>query len=296
LALMEAYFDESGTQRGARALCVAGYMFEKSAAIELDEKWRAMLAKWGIDHYHTTDCVPDPGWGPFAGWKKEDRIQVSREAIELIKLYHTRGMAISVDLEYAHLIPRYGQFTSNYTFACWQALLAVRYWCRDQNYKGEIAYFFEAGHQSQAEANEIMDRIFTIPELRDQYRYSSHSFVQKKKVPLLQCADILAWHWCNQLQRDKRGEFRLRRDFGSLVEERHVVSNYDQERIAKWLGDVQRRRWIYALKVQLGMSTSHEQMLLCDFSPIYIFNHHFNLGFAMLRLVGTSRTKLTNYR
>jgi hypothetical protein len=43
MAVMEAYFDESGTHEGSPFVCVAGYLFEKGIANALDVSWRAML-------------------------------------------------------------------------------------------------------------------------------------------------------------------------------------------------------------------------------------------------------------
>jgi len=47
MAVMEAYFDESGTHDGSPFVCVAGYLFQKGNATALDAAWRWMLEeKW----------------------------------------------------------------------------------------------------------------------------------------------------------------------------------------------------------------------------------------------------------
>lgn len=43
MAVMEAYFDESGTHDGSSSLCVAGYLFEKENATALGIEWQKML-------------------------------------------------------------------------------------------------------------------------------------------------------------------------------------------------------------------------------------------------------------
>ena len=46
VAVIQAYFDESGTDDGSKFLCVAGYIFEKEKAIAMDAEWQAMLIKY----------------------------------------------------------------------------------------------------------------------------------------------------------------------------------------------------------------------------------------------------------
>lgn len=52
-----------------------------------------------------------------------------------------------------------------YTFCCWQILAGIRTWIIRNQFQGEIAYFFEAGHASQSRANALMTRIFNDPRL-----------------------------------------------------------------------------------------------------------------------------------
>lgn len=74
------------------------------------------------------------------------------------------------------------------------SLIAMRTWARDNSFIGDIAYFFEAGHEKAPEANKIMTRIFSIPLLKEQYRYAEHAFLLKESHGALQSADMFAWH------------------------------------------------------------------------------------------------------
>lgn len=67
MAIIEAYFDESGTHEGSPDICIAGYLFEKGNAIALDAA-----------------C-----------------------AIDLVRTYATHGFAASVAINDFHLIPKY---------------------------------------------------------------------------------------------------------------------------------------------------------------------------------------------
>jgi len=64
MTAMEAYFDESGTHHGSADICIAGYLFEKDKAADLDAVWQRMLQENGLPFFHMVDCVQ--GTGPFA--------------------------------------------------------------------------------------------------------------------------------------------------------------------------------------------------------------------------------------
>ena len=117
MALMEAYFDESGTDDTARFLVVSGYLVDKGKATALDAKWQKMLDTYRLPHFHTVECAH--GSGIFKHLPKDERIAAQTEAINLIKNHAAIGMAGSVDLEEFPKIPTGDLFESPYTFACW---------------------------------------------------------------------------------------------------------------------------------------------------------------------------------
>jgi hypothetical protein len=216
VALIEAYFDESGSHSGSSALCIAGYLFEKTECQALDLAWKRTLEKYHLPYFHMVDCAH--GNHPFDKLDRDQRIAVESEMIQLIRQHMLFGTAITVDeVEYNGWYAR-ERIGSAYTYCCWQTLAGIRSWLERNNFQGEVAYFFEAGHKNHAEANAIMNMIFSQPELRSGYRYSSHAFVDKKKVRPVQTADIFAWLHANHFKRRARGEFKPRGDFKALVE------------------------------------------------------------------------------
>jgi len=207
---------------------MAGYIFEKDNCIRLDEKWKYMLETNGLPYFRMSLCAH--GNGVFKNLTLEERISVQTRAIELIKEYMAYGFVISIDTRFAHLIPTFGMYKNVYTFACWQALIGARRWMDKIRYSGNVAYFFESGHDSQTEANRIMQQIFTEPRLKKSYRYSSHTFADKVMVRPLQCADLLAWQWFTHQRRLSEGKL-ARADFYSLVEKPHDVFHYDEQKV-----------------------------------------------------------------
>jgi len=192
--LVEAYFDESGSHEGSPVLCVAGYTIEKDACVRLDAQWGLMLEEFKLPFFRMSACAH--GTKPFDVLSKDERIDVATKAIELIRREISLGVAVTVEpTVYEKIIPALSEFGSAYSFCAHACLAGVKVWAKQSNYNGDIAYFFESGHKSQAEANGIMDNIFRIPELRRQHRYVAHSFVDKVKVRPVQAADLIAWHW-----------------------------------------------------------------------------------------------------
>ena len=181
MAIAEAYFDESGSHEDSPFLVVAGYLFERGAAELLAGEWRAMFARFALPFFRMSSCAH--GNGAFEGMSKELRLEVEKLAIALIKKYMTFGAAVSVDMKHAHLLPRTTLYEDPYSFVCWYALMAVRRWAAETNFVGDVAYFFESGHKSQGKAATLMDDIFFNEELREAYRYASHAFADKAKLP-----------------------------------------------------------------------------------------------------------------
>jgi hypothetical protein len=233
MAKMEAYFDESGTHDGSAFVCVAGYLFEKGTATILDIAWRRMLEEKGLPFFRMSDCANRTG--PFKGWSKDETTNLEIRAIDLVKTYATHGFAASVVVDDFHLIPNLGLFDSAYSFACLQMLLGVQWWTNGNEFHDDVAYVFESGAQHQSEANAFMQKVFKHPQMKIDFRYSSHTFVDKASATQLQCADLLAWHWFTYNRRAREGQKEKRKDFSRLLEKRIKANHYDKEGIDKWL-------------------------------------------------------------
>jgi hypothetical protein len=91
---------------------------------------------------------------------------------------------------------------SSYAFLVQSAMSLCGIWCREQSLTDEwIAYFFEAGHPSQGDADAFV-KLFDKKQYKAhavQARYASHTFLAKEgplSKALIPC-DILAWHLTN---------------------------------------------------------------------------------------------------
>ena len=235
----QAYFDESGSHDGSPILCVAGYIFRKSEAIKLGHAWRKVLRWKKLPYFHMVECAH--GNGPFANLTKAERIEVQTKLIEIIKKHAVQGLAITVDpLEYATFQKRLPfeprLYEDAYTFCAQAIMTGVSVFIEKNPLVGSMAYFFEAGHKSAPQANEIMQRMFAQPRLKHQFRYAGHAFVEKQKSPAVQAADLLAWQWYTDRRHKVEGRPR-RKDCVSLLQVHHNVVHIDSKELNRIAND-----------------------------------------------------------
>ncbi|MGB9369513.1 MAG: DUF3800 domain-containing protein [Xanthobacteraceae bacterium] len=235
MALIESYFDESGSHDGSPALGVAGFAFTKAGAAKLDQEWGSVLERYELPFFHMVDCAH--GNPPFDRLTRDERIAVEKEMIALIRDNLLCGYGVSIsEREYNEFFPDHVPYGSAYSLCCWTCLEVVQHWIEANGIEGDAAYFFEAGHASQSEANRIMTRILSHEQLRRDYRYSSHAFADKKKLRPLQAADLLAWLQANQAQRFLRKEPTMRKDLAALMDGKPIEGRFigrEQLRVMK---------------------------------------------------------------
>jgi hypothetical protein len=226
---VEAYFDESGTHGSAPALCVAGYLMTKAQAISLTEAWTAELAKYELPYFHMVDCAH--GAEEFEKLTKDERLAVETAMIRFIKDFTTQGIAVSVsENEYKRSGLADTMLGTAYS-ACASFLLAgISSWLSVNPEVTDVSYFFEAGHKSQREANGLMNFVFTNEKMRAAHRYVSHTFVDKRRSPAIQAADLLAWQYYTDLRRTREGRPR-RADCVSLLQHPHSLTHFSKDRL-----------------------------------------------------------------
>jgi hypothetical protein len=227
---LKSYFDESYDDA---LLCVAGYSFTSANARHLDEDWRKMLARHArLPFFRMSAC--NANQYPFDSFSKQECIDVASEAIGLINKYAGFGYAVTVDQKLFHkVIGRNGFVSSPYEFCSWVCLSAVKMEFGKLFPESNMRFFFEAGFRHQNLANKMMIRIFKSPQLREQYRYKSHTFVDKKDSRPTQAADLLAWQWYKDSIRRRNGIFKPRGDLFALTRgTKHYVLHADSDKLA----------------------------------------------------------------
>lgn len=218
VALFETYIDEGDSHDDAPALCVAAYLFETEKCKMLDLEWKAVLDEFELPYFHMVDCVHLSK--PFDKLSRDQSIEVEKRMIGIIRDHMLFGAATTVDeRDYDTWAARH-EIGTAYSYCCWQTIAAVNSWMNSNGLKGDMAYFFESGHDSAGETNAIMNAIAKNEDARQATRYATHAFVCKEKVRSIQTPDILAWLHANHFKRVQRGFSNPRKDYVALVKDR----------------------------------------------------------------------------
>ena len=138
MAKAVAYFDESGTDEKSPDLVVAGYIFLEENVAPFEAEWKAMLEKYGLPFFHAVECMH--GTGVFKHLTLEQRTEAQTDAIEQIRKYGAKGIALSIDKTVFPQIGHPPLWTTPYTFLCGQVLFGVRDWADAIGFHGEVEY------------------------------------------------------------------------------------------------------------------------------------------------------------
>lgn len=214
MAQAYAYFDESGTDEKSPDLVVAGYIFLSENVAPFEAEWKEMLEKFGLPFFHAVECMH--GKGVFKHLTREERTAAQIEAIEIIKRYGAKGIALSIDKAVFPAIGHPPLWTTPYTFLCGQVLFGVRDWANATGFHGEVEYVYEAGADGQSKAAKETAHALLNEESRLVFRYGKHRHATKTEDMGLQAADLLAWHWYTHNRHIKEGKGK-RKDFQNLM-------------------------------------------------------------------------------
>jgi hypothetical protein len=229
LVQVESYFDESGSHCDSKTLCVAGYLFHKKDAVRLKRKWDKVLNRFGLPFFRMSDCAH--GNEPFDKLTKLQCIAVETRMIKLIKDHSAMGFAVTLDLdEWKRHRPLNRVIGDDYSFCAHVIIAGVGQWIKEHPETDKCAYFFEAGHKHQKQANIIMTTIFNNSRLQSDYRYAAHAFIPKCGNPPVQAADLLAWQWYTDRKRTAQ-KLPHRKDLESLLEHKHMAVHIGPNKI-----------------------------------------------------------------
>jgi hypothetical protein len=237
ILLVEAYFDESGTDNANGIMCIAGYVLATEQARRLDAEWHRVLTRYGLPYFHMASCAH--GAGVFAGRPKKERIEIEAAMIGIIKRRVERGIIATVsEEEYLRIVPPDVRILSGsaYSWCMKCALRGVSDWLLKYKIQDPVSYFFESGHQSRSELDLILHSTFALPDIRSQYNYVYHTFATKVPdrpenpcVRPLQAAALLAWQ--ARKWKSDQGKRFPRADFLSLIQTPHFSLDVTTERL-----------------------------------------------------------------
>lgn len=212
MAVIEIFSDGSNM---AGYTSVASLIFRKKHLKPFEKEWDKMRRRFGISHFHMTDC--SAARKEFEGWTFEQRDACAREAISILVKYPLKGMAFTVkNQDFYDIIGENGIMPNPITLGVWATLFDVRHWA-DTNYPdSRISYIFESGDSEQPSINNLLNSIAEDPIRSKNARYRNHAFVPKLKSYPTQAADIIAWHAAKHAKRRAEGK-PMRPDFSEIV-------------------------------------------------------------------------------
>lgn len=86
--MLQGYFDASGTHEGSKVLCIAGFIGEEDAFVDLDQRWEEVLDKpcWPtrLSEFHMVDCVHGDREFQKGGWNYAERLALYGDLTRVI--------------------------------------------------------------------------------------------------------------------------------------------------------------------------------------------------------------------
>lgn len=231
-SIVEMYADESyGGDTNSGPLCLAMYLYEREQAIVATQEWSGVLNDPGLPrslpYFRMSDCAH--ATGVFDGMGRDQCDRIARKIIPIAKTRSIVAFASVVDQgEYRAIVPKSSGFPNPYGFLAHMLLSFVREWIEETKFMGSILYNFESGHQHQSTTNRIMCEIGSAAKSKAYYAYAGHTFVEKEVAPIVQSADLYAWHCFTDIKRRARG-LPMRKDLEAL--------GRPQDKIQHWTAD-----------------------------------------------------------
>ncbi len=209
IVMLEAYFDESGTQgEKSSAVTVAGFVAEREQWSAFGVEWAEFLRRERIKVFHRTEL--ESFWGEFKrenGWDEDRRDKVVRESQVILGKYIKLGFAHSViKADYDEIVVgkvRQKLGAQYYTFCAQSCMRKIAAWAAHAGHNEAINYFFETGAKGIGELGFMMDKTRKRREAKAAFRLGSLIFANKYDeiidgvlfpgILQLQAADILAY-------------------------------------------------------------------------------------------------------
>jgi len=201
MAVLAAYFDDSGSDDHSSHYVVGGYLARVEDWVAVSDIWDRLVRSWGIEWFHMVDAESMHGEGlekrNAYGWDWQEREAKLRVLGALVEPMVGRGIACAVDrsLWNAHVKPQfvrheeaYHDFGFPYLDAYTGCLAQIRNLCRQGNISlADVDVFFAEQAKHGHKARDAVRRLHQNFGLRDPH------FDTPQRVPALQVADVMAW-------------------------------------------------------------------------------------------------------
>jgi hypothetical protein len=225
MALMTAYFDDSGTHLESTIAVAACVVSDVRRWKQFEWAWLVVLEDAGISNvgFHMADFVAHKP--PFDDWSANKRDQVIKALIEIINKYVLGGMVTAVyKQDYDRFVSgrlREKLGTSHYTFAVQSCLAHIEAWMIDTSVAQPMQYVFDWMEKGNGK-HEIIDLFDDIAASNVAVNFGiepkGYAFQHRKHIVPLQSADILAWEAYRYMRDHHFTGKAARQSFQSMVD------------------------------------------------------------------------------
>ncbi|MHB8483398.1 MAG: DUF3800 domain-containing protein [Nitrospiria bacterium] len=191
MAMITAYFDESGTHEGSPVTVVAGYVSTGEQWLKFDDEWKAILKDAEIPYFRMS--LHQNRQDFYRNWDESKRNRILERLILTIRVRAQIPISASVaKSDYQEVFGESPEI-SPYTFCALQCLARIGEWAEKYNHDEPIAYVFESGAGYNREFDKLREVLSGNETRKKRYRFGSITFVEKIKATPLQASDILAY-------------------------------------------------------------------------------------------------------
>jgi hypothetical protein len=223
MAMMTAYFDDSGTHKESDIAVAACLVSDDRRWDRFGPSWNRVLEEAGMadDGFHMAEFVAHKP--PFDAWDAQRREAVIKALISTINRHALVGMATAVvKTDYDRFVTgelrrRLGDL--HYTFAVESCLAFVEEWMKRTSLVQPVYYVFDAMGKGRHEIADLFEDIIDR-KLGTHFGIepSGYAFGSRRSIVQLQAADILAWE-ANKYMRDHQFTAKTpRKSFQSMVD------------------------------------------------------------------------------
>jgi hypothetical protein len=243
VAVLQGYFDDSGTHDGSRVVAIGGFIAREEQWQEFEREWKErVLSQCKV--FRMADL--ENGYGEFAGWPKEKKHSLINTVTEIALRYAKHAVSgLVIAQDYDEIVPQWAKkieaFGDEYNF-CFQMCIGQSMQYVDlldplMPDEEKIAFMFE---QQKKHEGITRDNYTLIKEFRDpQNRMGAFGFGTKQDFHPLQLADFFAYesykHLDNLVQksgRDIRVPLKILQNEGQSIQA-HFMGGKTLERLVR---------------------------------------------------------------
>jgi hypothetical protein len=234
MALLTAYFDESGTHLDSEIVLIAGFVATSEKWTAVEAAWRQRLDVLNLSYYHASAC--DAGDEAFADIPRELRAGLSFALAGVIADHQLMSVNAAImradwDLFKSGEIGK--RFIGPYNFCFEYCMQQISSWSKREASGESVALVFAEQKEYQPRAREIYDLYRKNP--RWNRELASLTFAPAEKYPSLQAADLIVYEtYRYALARHQNANAPLRAPMQRMVnaDVRVIGGYYDAEALA----------------------------------------------------------------